>query len=312
MKRVLLTLPLVALIASCAVGPPPAPGLTQPTARMSLQPEYRVFYDALVDYGDWILIEPEGFVFRPRVSFDAWEPYSNGFWAPSDPYGWVWVSSEPYGWATYHYGRWFYDDYQGWVWTPGVDWGPAWVSWSTNNVYVGWAPLSPGQSVSSTPSKGWSWVPVSQVAERNLSSRILHNDQLVSSSGEAQPIDNVTRVEGVTINRGPNLKWIEERTGPLQLVKIEDLVPADGTILGELPQKHELPQGQPPQVIVTTRRAGERAARDARQAQKGGELPKLPMVRPFGVPGERPAGRPATKGAPGLHVPGAARDSLKK
>jgi hypothetical protein len=29
-------------------------------------PEYRVFYDALVDYGDWILIEPYGWVFRPR------------------------------------------------------------------------------------------------------------------------------------------------------------------------------------------------------------------------------------------------------
>src|SRR5262249_27796664 len=42
-----------------------------PSARASLQPEYRMFYDALADYGDWKLIQPFGYVFRPRVSFES-------------------------------------------------------------------------------------------------------------------------------------------------------------------------------------------------------------------------------------------------
>ena len=52
------------------------------------------------DDGDWTLIEPYGYVFRPHVNFVAWSPYQYGFWAPSDVYGWVWISAEPFGWAT--------------------------------------------------------------------------------------------------------------------------------------------------------------------------------------------------------------------
>lgn len=310
MKRLLLLLLIAAPLPSCSIGPPPVPGSAQPTARLSLRPEYRVFHDALTDYGDWILIEPAGFVFRPRVNFDAWQPYSNGFWAPSDPYGWVWVSAEPYGWATYHYGRWFYDDYQGWVWMPGVDWGPSWVSWSMNDVYVGWAPLSPGGSFGDMPGRGWSWVPASQIADRDLGARILKNDQLVASSEGTRPIQNLAEADGVTFNRGPDIRMVEERTGPLQRVMIEDLVPADGTLLGELPRVSEVPQGTTPAPIVTTRRAGERAARAASQAQKGGGLTQLPMVRPFGVPGAHDgAGR--LPGPRGRSRTGAAADSLK-
>jgi len=133
---------LVALLASplsCATsgGPPPP---SQPVARATLAPPLRVFYDALIDYGDWILIEPYGYVFRPAINQTDWRPYNDGFWAPTDSYGWVWISAEPFGWATYHYGTWFYDRFQRWVWLPGLDWGPAWVAWEESNDYVGWAP----------------------------------------------------------------------------------------------------------------------------------------------------------------------------
>src|SRR5512138_3799115 len=97
LPRVLLLLLLS--VGGCAVSGGPA--LTpppQPAARIALRPEYRVFYDALSDYGDWVLIEPWGYVFRPRVDFGVWRPYTNGFWAASDVYGWVWVSSESFGW----------------------------------------------------------------------------------------------------------------------------------------------------------------------------------------------------------------------
>jgi hypothetical protein len=31
----------------------------------------------------------------------------------------------------------------GWVWVPDYEWGPAWVSWRSNDDYIGWAPLPP-------------------------------------------------------------------------------------------------------------------------------------------------------------------------
>src|SRR5262245_33979582 len=44
---------------SCAVGGQLVPEQhSMPLARASLAPEYRIFYDTLVDYGDWVLIEP--------------------------------------------------------------------------------------------------------------------------------------------------------------------------------------------------------------------------------------------------------------
>src|SRR5439155_7247046 len=110
---------------SCAVGGVVSDAPSMPAARAALRPEFRIFYDALVDYGDWVLIEPYGFVFRPKVDFATFHPYADGFWAPSDSWGWVWISAEPFGWATYHYGNWFWDRYQGWVWSPGPNWGPA-------------------------------------------------------------------------------------------------------------------------------------------------------------------------------------------
>ena len=69
----LAVLTLLAIGAgSCATTPAVEPSSEPVTnsatyaARAGLRPEYRVFYDALVDYGDWVLIEPYGWVFRPR------------------------------------------------------------------------------------------------------------------------------------------------------------------------------------------------------------------------------------------------------
>src|SRR5262245_52948346 len=57
-------------LPSCAAsvgGLESAPAM--PAARAGLRPEYRVFYDALTDYGDWTVVEPYGYVFRPAVTF---------------------------------------------------------------------------------------------------------------------------------------------------------------------------------------------------------------------------------------------------
>ena len=60
---------------------------SMPAPRQALRPEYRFFYDALSDYGDWVLIEPYGYLFRPDVNFVAWRPYTDGYWVPTDIYG---------------------------------------------------------------------------------------------------------------------------------------------------------------------------------------------------------------------------------
>ena len=121
--------------SSCAVdggaggqgGSTPPPHAPVEAARLGLAPALRPFYDELKEYGDWILVEPQGWVFRPNVNTVAWRPYQDGHWEPSYSFGWVWESNEPFGWITDHYGFWFHDDFQGWVWKPYGAWAPSWV-----------------------------------------------------------------------------------------------------------------------------------------------------------------------------------------
>ena len=85
----------------------PAPPASMPAAKLGLAPALRPFHDELIEYGDWILVEPIGWVFRPRVNTVAWRPYQEGHWVASYAYGWVWESAEPFGWITDNYGFWF-------------------------------------------------------------------------------------------------------------------------------------------------------------------------------------------------------------
>jgi len=294
----------VALFAGCAIGPSPGgPVPSQPIARISLRPEFRVFHDALVDYGDWVLIEPAGFVFRPKVNFESWRPYNDGFWVPTDFYGWVWVSTEPFGWATYHYGNWFYDVYQGWVWAPGVDWGPSWVSWSTSGVYAGWTPLGPsGIPNAQIPANATTWVQASSLGQPDLKNAVQAVKALSVDVAAARPANNPVTIEGVRVNTGPSFDWVERQgAGPLQIAKLQDLVtpnapivPGDRT-LGDTPLRSDRsgviapdPNARIP-MAIEAQRAAERATRDARLAQKGGPVVQLPVVRPFGVPTTRGA-----------------------
>jgi hypothetical protein len=228
----LLAIALVALTQlSCATV-----GLTpmqepMPAARAGLLPEYRIFYDALQDYGDWTLIEPFGFVFRPYVDIENWRPYQYGYWAPSEVYGWVWISDEPFGWATYHYGDWLYDRYQGWVWIPGPDWGPAWVSWEETPDYVGWAPMCPaGYDQASVPGGAYLYVTLAQLPAPDVQSLVRTKAQVGEGLDPPRRVENPRQIGGVTFNAGPRFAEFERRFGPLPRVRIEDLLPADGGV----------------------------------------------------------------------------------
>ena len=152
MKRILLLAMLSLLTAGCMVAtappdttpaprpipPPPPPPPSVPTVAVDID----YFYGSLDPYGDWIRMDPYGWVWAPGRIDPYWRPYTVGRWVWTD-WGWTWVSSEPWGWATYHYGRWVRARHHGWVWVPGNVWGPAWVAWRRGPGVVGWAPLPP-------------------------------------------------------------------------------------------------------------------------------------------------------------------------
>ncbi len=107
---------------------------------------YRIFYNDLSPYGQWIDYPQLGSVWLPDAG-DDFVPYStNGHWILSN-YGWTWVSDYEWGWAPFHYGRWDYSDNYGWMWIPGYEWGPSWVSWRRAEGYYGWAPMGSGISI---------------------------------------------------------------------------------------------------------------------------------------------------------------------
>jgi len=210
----LLVLGLALLAAtSCAVdgGAPgtdpslPPTHAPQDAARQGLPPAYRPFYDELQDYGDWVLVEPHGWVFRPRVNSVAWRPYEDGHWEASYAFGWVWVSNEPFGWITDHYGFWFRDDFQGWVWQPYGAWAPSWVAWVQVGNFVGWAPLAPeGTPISDqVPDGMFTYMPISALAQQTAAANASYVDQ-VPEEGELRPIERVASYRGVHWNAGPD------------------------------------------------------------------------------------------------------------
>ena len=111
-----------------------------------------VFYKELKPYGKWVKHRTYGRVWYPLGVPKNWRPYTNGHWARTNEYGWLWIANEPWGWAPYHYGRWAWDDWYGWIWVPGHTWAPAWVFWREGGGYTAWAPMPP--SVVWNPSVG--------------------------------------------------------------------------------------------------------------------------------------------------------------
>ena len=196
-----------------AIAAPPAASMS--AAKMGLPPAFRVFHDELDPYGDWVLIEPYGYVFRPDVNTLAWRPYQYGWWTPSDVFGWVWDSDEPFGWITYHYGTWFHDDYQGWVWTPGSQWGPAWVAWVTVGDWIGWAPLAPlaYDRYRGIPGGVFLFASTSQFGRDDQSMRSTFVSSLARTDEPITQIVRLAHVDGVTINKGPDPAFVQRGGG---------------------------------------------------------------------------------------------------
>ena len=115
---------------------------TKETKAFSFGVDFDFFYTSLHPHGNWLEIDNGLIVWRPRISFSNWAPYSRGNWIWTNQ-GWYWDSYEPFGFIVYHYGRWYFDEYYGWIWIPDYQWAPAWVEWRYSDDYIGWAPLNP-------------------------------------------------------------------------------------------------------------------------------------------------------------------------
>jgi hypothetical protein len=102
------------------------------------------FHDYLANYGDWVYSDRWGEVWVPENVPQDFQPYgTNGYWAATDDYGWVWVSNYEWGDVPFHYGRWVNDPDDGWLWIPGYVWSPAWVVWRHGGDNTGWMPMPP-------------------------------------------------------------------------------------------------------------------------------------------------------------------------
>jgi hypothetical protein len=309
MSRRLLLILCCAALASSAIGCgiaglTPAP-VSMPGARAGLPPQLRFFYDALADDGDWTLIEPYGWVFRPHVNFVAWRPYQSGFWAPSDIYGWTWISAESFGWATDHYGQWLYDSFQGWVWVPGLDWGPAWVTWTADNNVVGWAPLPPaGGNWNDVPGGPFLYAPMSQLNSTDLSAHVMKAAELGAEAERLAPLENPGVHEGVKFNRGPKFEDVERAAGhtitPVRINERNPLAASGGKGHATTPAPSTIADS-----VAVVRRAAAAQAGQVRQLieSKQDAPPGVPMLR---IPREQPE-HPHGHGASGAPAPDSAR-----
>jgi len=254
-KRFASSLALAAVLslfsASCAVqggpgeaGTPPPTG--EPAARMGLAPELRPLYDALEGEGDWVLVEPQGWVFRPRVNTVAWRPYQDGHWEPSYAFGWVWESHDPFGWITDHYGFWFYDDFQGWLWKPYGAWAPSWVAWVQVGSFVGWAPLPPSGTYGDPPGGAFTYVPLQSLGQPNPSTSALHVRAIPDDGSALQPIGRSSSYLGVYYNTGPDVGEVLGTAAADQLRMDE----RDGRVEVPLPTRTPAMSGPAPSLTL--------------------------------------------------------------
>jgi hypothetical protein len=156
-------------------------------------------YNYLAPYGNWVNLDPFGYVWTPRHMGYQWRPYSNGHWIMTEM-GWTWMANERWGAIPFHYGRWGYDDYIGWFWVPGTTWGPAWVSWRWSDRYAGWAPLQPGIEIRAgmnfaslsinIPNRFWIFLQTSHFQDSNISSYALPYERNAAIFNSTSSHDN--------------------------------------------------------------------------------------------------------------------------
>ncbi len=112
-------------------------------------------------------------------------------------------------------GRWAYMNGD-WGWVPGYEWAPAWVAWSGDNDYYGWAPLAPGLSLDvsfgSIPSDRWCFVPSRYIYSTSLRTHFIdtrRNDEIYH---HVSAINNMHVSGNIRYTAGPRREDVQRIT----------------------------------------------------------------------------------------------------
>src|SRR4030042_28949 len=109
----IMTLVLLLAVGCAAYSPSPAsgypPGMGVPNIDSSqgYGQEYgpdmdmNYMYNYLAPHGNWVHMDPYGYVWTPRHMGYRWRPYSQGHWVMTD-YGWTWIPKEEWGPIPFH------------------------------------------------------------------------------------------------------------------------------------------------------------------------------------------------------------------
>ena len=180
------------------------------------------FYDRLSPYGDWLELNPYGYVWVPRHMGYRWRPYTDGRWVWKEV-GWTWVANEEWGDIPFHYGRWGWDEEIGWFWVPGSVWGPSWVSWRSNDQYMGWAPLPPGFQFSigmnfnsqalDIPFNFWVFIQGSHFQDNDINSYVLPFERNQTIVGYTSMRNNLYTRNNRVFNEGFGVDPVRQFTG---------------------------------------------------------------------------------------------------
>jgi len=188
---------------------------------VSVSVDFNTFYNDLSPYGQWINTPQygEAWVYNEQ----GFRPYyTNGHWDYTD-YGWTWVSDYDWGWAPFHYGRWEYDAAYGWMWIPGYEWAPAWVTWSEDNDYYGWAPMgygvSFGVSIGSIPYNWWVFAPRQYITSPRIA------DYYVPFARNRSIIRNVSIINNSYSGRNGYRYWRGPERGEVERITNSRLQP---------------------------------------------------------------------------------------
>ena len=207
---------------------------------------YRTFHRMLAAHGDWVYSDRWGEVWIPSDVSRGFHPYyTNGHWANTREYGWMWVSDYDWGDIAFHYGRWVNDPDDGWMWIPGYVWSPGWVVWRSNDRYTGWMPMPPDEgflrgdtgsfSVSlnfgrtddnygysrwygrsydeNRFASNWVFVGTGNLADRDYRSHAVSGGNVVNIINTTTNVTNYTVVDNHVVNRSVDARAVEQAAG---------------------------------------------------------------------------------------------------
>lgn len=292
------------------------PGAAHAQASVSIG----IFFDELAPHGRWLRTSRYGYVFVPASIDDDWRPYTHGHWIYTAEYGWLWVSDEPFGWATYHYGRWGYNPDYGWFWVPGTAWAPAWVSWSSSDDYIGWAPLPPSGSGYASILIGpvavgvgaWRFVAARDFLAPRLNVIILEPRRNPEIYRRVRPMGAVRVVQNRVVNNIITVNTVERVVN--RKIEVHKVVERGDRRPGRLEVKERAVEVNNPRLVVQTKEAPKQTIEARQLTDQSKQVAPDSKARGKNLAAkEAPAAAPADKGprSAGTKQP-PPEDSVKK